>query len=207
MPFDPRFHGRRSIRLKGYDYTQAGAYFITICTHDRVCLFGEIRNNAMALNRFGELAVDEWVRTGRMRPNVRVAEFVVMPNHIHGILVITDDGRGTLQRAPTGNDDNVSTLQRAPTGNDDNVSTLQRAPTGNIEQFGKPVSNSIPTIVRGFKSATTKQINLLRNTPGMLVWQRNYYEHVIRNDDSYYSIAEYIRANPARWPEDKMFVQ
>jgi hypothetical protein len=113
----------------------------------------------------------------------------------------------TLQRAPTGNDDNVSTLQRAPTGNDDNVSTLQRAPTGNIEQFGKPVSNSIPTIVRGFKSATTKQINLLRNTPGMLVWQRNYYEHVIRNDDSYYSIAEYIRANPARWPEDKMFVQ
>lgn len=191
-----KIHNRRSIRLKGYDYTQPGAYFITLCAQDRIHLFGRIRNGEMKLNEFGKIVSGEWERTAEMRPNIRTADFVVMPNHIHGILVIADDDdgdicRGTLQRAPTD--------KRAPTG--------KRAKTENIEQFGKPVSNSVPTIIRGFKSATTKRINQLRNTPRLPVWQRNYYEHIIRNDTSYHQITEYIRLNPARWEEDRLFIR
>ncbi len=127
----------------------------------------------MLLNELGRIVKEEWLRTGRIRQNLEIDEFIVMPNHIHGILNITDNGRGTLQRAPT------------------------------EEQFGKPVSNSIPTIVRLFKSTTTKQINKFRNKPSVLVWQRNYYEHIIRDDKELQAIREYIRYNPLKWNEDE----
>lgn len=123
----------------------------------------------------------EWERTAVLRPNIHVADFVIMPNHIHGILVIVDDddngtlGRGVLPYAPT--------------------TTGPYVPT---EKFKSP-SKTIGAIIRGFKSATTAQINRLRNTPRLPLWQRNYYEHIIRNERSYDRIAEYIRLNPARW--------
>ena len=180
MRYDPNKHHRRSIRLKGYDYTHAGAYFVTICTHDRQCLFGEVVDGIVQLNAFGEIVRDEWLRTADVRPNVELDTFVVMPNHIHGIIVLRDnDGRGTLHGR----------------------GTLQRAPT--IEQFGKPTSNSIPTIVRLFKSATTKRINERRGTPGSPVWQRNYYEHIIRHEESLNRIRQYILDNPLSWAMDR----
>ena len=109
-----------------------------------------------------------------------------MPNHFHGIIWIVDDGgRGTARRAPT---------RRAPT---------DHAPIH--EQFGKPVAGSIPTIVRAFKSAVTRHINIARNTPGVPVWQRNYYEHIIRNEKSYLKIAQYIRNNPTQWELDNLY--
>ncbi len=167
-----RFH-RRSIRLKEFDYSSENGYFITCVTRDRYCLFGQIVKGEMLLNEFGEIVRKEWFHTAELRPNIELMddEFVVMPNHIHGIIWITNGSRGTLQRAPT--------------------------PT--IEQFGKPVSNSIPTIIRLFKSTTTKQINLLRQTPGKPVWQRNYYEHVIRSENDYENHADYIENNPLGW--------
>ena len=170
----PEKHHRRSIRLKGYDYSQPGAYFVTICVYNRACLFGDVAEGEMRLNAFGEIVHQEWLRTADIRPNVELDAFVVMPNHIHGIIILHDDGRGTLQRAPT-----------------------------KTERFGKPTPNSIPTIVRLFKSATTKRVNEMRRTPGVPVWQRNYYEHIIRDDESMNRIREYIAQNPLRWHLDR----
>jgi putative transposase len=183
------YHHRRSIRLPGYDYSKPGVYFITICTHDRTNhLFGDIINGKMAENGFGNIVRNEWFKTPQMRPNSHMDAFIIMPNHVHGIIVIGDrrgDGRGN-DRGDYGR----GTLQRAP------------AITVKCEQFGKPTPNSIPTIVRLIKSATTKQINELRNTPGMPVWQRNYYERIVRDPKSLYGIRRTIRDNPRNWLSD-----
>lgn len=90
MKYDPQTHHRQSIRLKNYDYSQPGSYFITICTQDRKCLFGEIKNGVVNLNKIGELVKNEWLRTSEIRPNIIVDEFVIMPNHLHIILIIGD---------------------------------------------------------------------------------------------------------------------
>jgi putative transposase len=164
---------RCSIRLKNYDYSQAGGYFVTICTQNNECVFGEVINEEMRLNKYGKIVKDEWIKTAKIRRNVLLDEYVIMPNHMHVIIVIIDDGRGTLQRAPT------------------------------VVQFGKPVSNSIPTIIRLFKSTTTKQVNQIRNTPTFPVWQRNYYEHVIRNEDKLNKIRQYIQNNSLSWHLDR----
>ena len=183
MKNNPATHHRRSIRLKGYDYSQAGLYFITMCAQNRLCLFGKIVDDGRgtmicALNEYGRIAEKEWIKTPKMRPNIRLDVFVIMPNHIHGIIEINEiaDGRGTTHRAPT------------------------------VEQFGKPTANTIPTIIRGYKSSVTKQINILRNQTGVRVWQRNYYEHIIRDEKSYFQIAEYIQTNPLKWQNDKYYV-
>jgi len=166
---------RRSFRLQGYDYSQAGAYFITICAQGRECLFGDIQNDEMMLNECGCVLRDEWLKTAEIRTEIQAGEFVVMPNHFHGIAIIDADmGRGTARRAPT------------------------------TERFGQPISGSLPTIVRAFKSAVSKRINEIRQSPGVSVWQRNYYEHVIRNEDDYRKIAEYIADNPRKWEEDTL---
>ena len=181
MPYDPNRHHRRSIRLKGYDYTQPGAYFITIVTYERMPLFGEIVNGEMRLNEYGQMVRDEWFQTAVVRPYVVLHpdEFVVMPNHVHGIIWIVDTDAD---------------------GGDDVGARRRRAPA---EQFGKPIPGSIPTIVRSFKSMTTRRINLLRNTPGAAVWQRNYYEHIIRHERALNAIRQYIIENPRRWQMDR----
>jgi REP element-mobilizing transposase RayT len=169
-------HHRHSIRLKSYDYSRAGAYFITVCTQDHACLFGEIADGEMRLNDAGRIVVEEWIKTAEIRVEIELDEYVAMPNHFHAILWISNggtmDSRGTARRAPT------------------------------AERFGKPVAGSIPTIIRSFKSAVTKRINDSRNTSGMPVWQRNYYEHIIRNDESLNHIRQYIADNPANWETD-----
>lgn len=191
MAYDPKIHHRRSIRLQGYDYSQNGAYFITLCTQDRKPIFGKIVNGEMQLSPFGIIVRDEWLKTAEMRKNIEMDEFIVMPNHFHGIIVIDDrdwdnNRTGTLQRAPT-----------------------EKAPT--IEKFGKPTSNTIPTIIRGFKAAVTKQINTIQINAGVYnkperIWQKNYYEHVIRNETSLNKIREYIMSNPLNWKEDDLFI-
>lgn len=195
-----RYH-RRSIRLKGYDYTQPGAYFVTVVTQDRVCLFGEIVDGRMRLNSPGKIVYEEWFRTARLRPYVelRPDEFIVMPNHIHGIIrivdIIDDDNVVGARRRPVG-------ARRRPVG-----ARRRRAPTTTsgttLEQFGRPVPGSIPTIIRAFKSATTRRINEWRGTPGARVWQRNYWEHIVRNEKALERIRRYIMTNPARWQMDR----
>jgi REP element-mobilizing transposase RayT len=215
MKYNPDIHHRRSIRLKGYDYSQAGAYFVTICVHDRECLFGEIVEmggehqseclksgeyskagechsplREMVMNEFGRVVQDEWVRSAEIRAEIELGEFVVMPNHFHGIVLITNESYN-------GNGECCGDMPHCR-------GTARRAPTTTVEQFGKPVAGSLPTIIRSFKSAVTKRINEIRNSPSVPVWQRNYHEHVIRNEADYNRIAEYVAANPHRWIEDKL---
>ena len=173
---------RRSIRLQGHDYGQPGAYFVTICTFDRECLFGKIADGRMWLNDMGHAAEAEWLNTARIRPQVELGAYVVMPNHFHAIVVIVDNGRDVL----------------AGRGISDDRGVLEYAPTG----FRSP-SQTIGAIVRGFKSAVTKRINASRGTPGAPVWQRNYYERVVRNGDELNRIRQYILDNPARWAMDR----
>lgn len=169
--FDSNKHHRRSIRLKHFDYSRPGGYFITICTHNRECLFGEIVDGATNLNPIGSIVEDEWNKTSLMRNNVELGGFVVMPNHLHGIIILNGDGRrGELQFAPT--------------------------------RYASP-SRTIGAIVRGFKSASTTRINAIRKTPGVPVWQRNYYEHIIRGDKDLNAVCEYIANNPLRWQYDR----
>jgi REP element-mobilizing transposase RayT len=173
---------RRSIRLPAYNYSQPGAYFLTICSYNRLFLFGDIQDGKMILNGNGLIVHEEWQKTTEMRLNVVLDTFVIMPNHIHGIPGIKDDinhGKAKCR------------------------GTMHRAPTPMIERFGKPVSNSIPTIIRGFKSAVTHRINEIRQTPGAPIWQRKYYEHVIRNEDDLNEIRQYIENNSAKWLEDE----
>jgi len=186
--YNPNIHHRRSIRLKGYDYAQAGLYFITICCQDRACLFGEIQNGEMVLNEYGTIARNEWIKTHEIRTNVELGEFVIMPNHIHGIIKIMDiGGRGELHSP-----NNETPNNETPNDYKGECNSPLRGP-----------SNTIGAIIRGYKSSVTKQLNLLNI--GCVVWQRNYHEHIIRNEQSHQTISNYIINNPANWSEDKFY--
>jgi len=165
-------HRRRSIRLPEYDYTQPGAYFVTICTHQRECLFGEVMEGEMRLSVWGEVAEQCWRDIPAHFPHVELDAWVVVPNHIHGIITITDV---------------VGAQHAAP---------LQ-PPRINVRP------GSLGAIVRSYKSAVTKRINELRGTPGAAVWQRNYWEHIIRTERALEAIRRYIAENPLRWELDR----
>jgi len=171
---------RHSIRLKEHDYGHPGAYFVTVCTRHRECLFGEVVEGKVVLSTFGKIVEDEWHRTKQLRQGVDLDAFIVMPNHFHAIITLTGFPMFANRRG-----------------------TMHRAPTPKLEQFGRPTSNSIPTIIRGIKSSVTQRINALRGAPGQPVWQRNYYEHVIRNEIDLEEIREYIQNNPLKWLEDE----
>ena len=190
MPYNPNIHHRRSIRLKGYDYSQAGLYFITICCQDRACLFGKITDGKMILNEMGIIAQREWLKTTEIRPNVELGEFVIMPNHMHGIIRLL--GRGELH-SPYSEMGVFNTPQRS-----DNNYIM-----GECNSPPQGPSNNIGAIVRGYKSSVTKQLNLLNI--GRAVWQRNYHEHIIRNESSYQTISNYIINNPVKWNDDKFY--
>jgi putative transposase len=171
MKYDPEIHHRRSIRLQGYDYSQSGAYFVTIVAWQRERLFGEIVAGEMQLNTFGEIVRAEWERTPEIRHEVELGAFVVMPNHFHAIVIFKNDDTA-----------NVGADGRPP---------LHRQP------------HSLGSLMAGFKSTVTKQINEIRGTPKMPVWQRNYYERIIRNADEANRIHLYIESNPSHWAEDE----
>jgi putative transposase len=172
---------RRSIRMKGYDYASPGAYLVTICTAERKSLFGEIVADAMCPSALGGVVADCWNEIPAHFPNVRLDAFVLMPNHVHGILIIEGaaDSRGTTCRAPAQGADSPA------------------------RRFGVPTARSLPTVVRSFKAAVTKGVRELMGKPDLEIWQRNYHEHVIRNEDSLNEIRRYIQENPLRWALDR----
>lgn len=177
MRYDPYRHHRRSIRLKGYDYTQAGMYFITICTYERTWLFGEVSGEEMRVNAFGEIVQRCWAEIPQHFAHVALDAFVVMPNHVHGILVLTHDGEEERPVWSVPNDE------------------------GLFPRGARP--RSVGAIVGSFKSATARRINELRGAPGAPVWQRNYYERIIRDEHELDRIRRYIVENPLRWHLDR----
>jgi len=180
MKYDPEKHHRRSIRLKGYDYSQPEAYFVTICVDRRECLFGDIVDGQMRLNRYGEIVAEEWQRSSVIRKEIELDAWVVMPNHFHGIVIID---------IPVGSNGNV--------GANDNVRANGCSPL-------RMKPKSLSSLMAGFKSVVTKEINILRDAPGTKLWQRNYYEHIIRNQEAMDKIRRYIVNNPLSWSIDQL---
>lgn len=191
--YNPDIHHRRSVRLQNYDYAQRGLYFITLCCKKGLHFFGEINNGTMLLNDIGLIAQNEWLNTTNIRKNIILHQFVVMPNHFHAIVEITKNlGVGVNYNSP--NDDLIN----------------------NKCQKFNGTSNTIGAIVRGFKISVIKKIKLLNEKlanqhqwqKGELqfaptdIWQRNYHEHIIRDEKSYLLISEYIQNNPLRWRDD-----
>ncbi|MCZ4693613.1 transposase [Ancylomarina euxinus] len=198
-------YSRRSIRLKNYDYSQEGKYFITICCQDRTCLFGKIDKGEMILNEAGKMIESEWLALKSRFPNIVLDEFVVMPNHFHGILGIVDKNAVV----PTNN--NVETplagVQNNKTGKPDIGQPQGSAPTGITPTI--KTNPTVGNIIGAFKSITsveyikgieTKNWNQFKKR----LWQRNYWEHIIRNDGAFDRISEYIQNNPRKWNEDKL---
>lgn len=189
---------RKHIRLTNFDYTLPGDYFVTVVTHDRSPIFGRIVDFAMELNDFGKIVSEEWQKTASLRREVDLGPFVVMPNHIHGIIRIVD-------LASNNSSNDVGARRAVPLPKLETMDFQKNDQIGfaeNLERFGKPVSGSMPTIVRAFKSAVTKRINEIRATPGLPIWQRNYYEHIIRTDKEFQEIESYILNNPLNWLND-----
>ena len=224
MKNNPEKHHRRSIRLREYDYSQPGAYYVTICTQNHECLFGNIVDGHMALNEFGNICIHRWLEIPMHYHNVSLDEFVIMPNHVHGIIIInhvSDCTVGAIHESPL---QRISPQQRnsfpqhiPPFPKNDTNGTVDgftiitdsiggrfiNRPDNTDENKKKRRIMTIPKIIGRFKMNTAKQINQLRQTPGIPVWQRNYYEHIIRDDHALYRIRRYIVNNPSNWQKDK----
>ena len=174
---------RRNLRLAEFDYSQPGAYFVTIVTQDRKRLFGDVLDGEMVLNDIGRMVTDFWLAIPNHFSNVELGEFMVMPNHIHGIISIT----------------NEKTMMTS------NVGASHASPLPGISNGPKP--GSIGAIVGSFKSATSKRIHEITHGRDHHLWQRNYYEHVIRNERDHQAIYDYIVANPENWEKDDDYAQ
>jgi REP element-mobilizing transposase RayT len=164
MVYDSAKHHRRSIRLRHYDYSRAGAYFITVCVDRRASILGAINDDRAVCSPVGQIVHDTWSAIATRFPQTELDEFVIMPNHVHALLWIL---RPEVARGTT----------------------------------SKPVK--LGGIVGAFKSISTIEVNRARSSPGQALWQRNYYEHVVRDDDELYRIRKYIVENPARWGDDE----
>jgi REP element-mobilizing transposase RayT len=193
MTFDPEKHHRRSIRLRNYDYSQPGAYFVTICTYQKQSWFGEIKNGQIYLNQLGKIVADEWLKTCKIRPNFKLDEWVIMPNHFHGIVIINDYS----------GDDQSLGARDAPLDLGARDAPLDLgARDAPLQQ--KP--NSLSSCIAGFKSAVTKRINLLRQNTDTPIWQRNYYESILRDEKYLAVVREYIINNPKNWTNDRDYL-
>jgi len=186
VKYNPDVHRRRSIRLRGYDYSQAGAYFVTICVQGRVCLLGDVVDGQMQLNEAGRIAQYVWNELPQRFPGIALDQYAIMPNHVHGIIVLV----GAQFIAPNDALINQGVINQ-----------------GVINQgvINQGVINHAPTlgeIVRTFKAVTTRRIRLLRVS--YFAWQRNYYEHIIRNDGELNRAREYIVSNPSGWQLDQL---
>ncbi len=194
MEYDPGRHHRRSIRLADFDYSQEGVYFVTICTHERECLFGEIHEGEMQLNDIGLAVHNEWLKSAGIRREIHLDMFVVMPNHIHGIVFIIQD---------------IPTLVGA-TGGRPPICERHRRPfvPKKWATAGRPYRRLVHAEVHLQHSSVDSNPHAHRSsmnfglTGGHSLWQRNYYEHIIRNEKSLNAVRGYIQANPLRWADD-----
>jgi REP element-mobilizing transposase RayT len=204
-----------SARLSGWDYSKPGYYFVTVCTHDRGCLFGEIVYNEMRINECGKIAYDEWYRSFEIRAELIRDEFVVMPNHIHGIVRILESA-GTINPVGTHGNTNAGTINPVGTHGNTNAGTINPVGThGRASLPDSPIDcgnnfgvayrspKSVSSFMAGFKSVVTKRINELRNTPGVPVWQPRFHDHIVRNEQELFRIRNYIKNNPVNWGKDK----
>lgn len=205
MAYDPDKHHRQTVRLKHYDYRQAGAYFVTICTYQRLCVFGDVINGVMQLSQSGEIVKTVWHELPLYYRNVTLDQFVVMPNHIHGIIFL--DVASVL--APVGADPvwarvgaGFKPAQKFNHASNASISAGNEENQGGFETRPYKKQYALSEIVRGFKTFSARKVNEAADTKGHPMWQRSYYEHVIRNELSLAGIRTYINDNPAQWESD-----
>ena len=182
--YNPEIHHRHSIRLKGYDYSSNGLFFITICTNNLMNLFGIIENGEMLLNDAGKFTLKCWREIPKHFPNISLHKEIVMPNHIHGVIEIID----VIRSKPK-----------------EELSMIEKNEKDFTWKLTSP-SQTVGAVIRGFKVGVVKWFrrNMKEEFPiGQPVWQRNYYEHIIRNDKSYQNIVNYILNNPLKWDKDE----
>lgn len=207
MKYDPARLHRRSIRLRGYDYSQPGAYFITIVARDRACLFGEVVDGKMWLNDAGRMIGQTWEEIPSSYPGVETYAFVIMPNHIHGVIILVGAGPRACPYTYTNPQTNSPTKPHTCPESPTKPQGIGQ-PQGTGQPQGVAPTMSLPDVVHRFKTLTTKRyIDGVKSRgwlpfPGRL-WQRNYYEHVIRNDESLERIRQYITENPLQWVMDR----
>ena len=196
MPYNPEIHHRRSIRLRNYNYSQNGAYFVTLITKNRENLFGEIKNGEMILNDIGRVVEDEWLMSQKIRKEIELDEYCIMPNHFHAIVSIVGangvcpDSEGVCPDSEGVCPDSEGVC---PDSEGECHSPLRK-------------SKSLSSLMAGFKSSVTKRINIVRDMNGLPVWQRNYYEHIVRNESDLRNIRQYIIQNPLNWENDDEFM-
>ncbi len=179
---------RRSIRLREYDYTQPGAYFVTVVTHNRVQVLSKIADGQIQLTPLGKIVEEELIQTSQIRPNVEIDTYIIMPNHIHVIFLVHEDSHPVKEKDGAKQNDGVTSH---PVGAHSCAPLLlQRQP------------RSLGSLLAGIKSITTKRVNLLLCTPSTPLWQRNYYEHIIRSGKSLDAARAYILSNPFHWAHD-----
>ncbi|MFH1321660.1 MAG: transposase [Bacteroidota bacterium] len=183
MKYNPEIHNRKSLRLKGFDYSRPGAYSITLCTQNRECLFGEIMNNEMIYNEYGLIVKQEWIKSEEIRNEIKLDVYQIMPNHLHAIVWIINVG------------DDIYCRDKRPF-----IPTINKPGT---KQIPKMRPRSLSSLMAGFESSATKKINQLRSSPGCKVWQYNFYDHIIRNKQELYRIGQYIIDNPKNWKNDE----
>ena len=201
MPRQQPTNARRSLRLSQYDYTSAGAYFVTLCVRNRECTLGDVVDDRMILSAYGEIAAESWQWLAQQYPYVSLDAWVIMPNNLHGILIMEDEGqKGGLRAAPTG-----------PPGGSRAAPAAQTAPKDPSFDSHVPGTAATPApkrkplggLIGAFKTVSSKRINALRSMSGQSFWQRDYYEHVIRNERELNAIREYIVNNPLQWMLDR----
>ena len=176
-------HNRHSIRLKGYDYSSAGMYFVTICIQGRECVLGDVKDGKIILSDYGRIVKKCWNDLPHHYPHIQLDVFIVMPNHVHGIIWIMGNVGAGLQPA---------LIRPDGTG-------LKPAPTKTSQKITR---HGLPEIIRAFKTFSARKINQIRNRSGTKFWQRNYYEHIIRDEKELNAIREYIVGNPLNWEND-----
>jgi putative transposase len=179
MTYNPDIHHRHSIRLREYDYSAIGAYFVTICVHMRECLYGGIINGEMELNEVGRMVEEVWKVLPKRFPQVELDEYIIMPNHFHGIVVINNESG------------HVGAIHELPLHHGAISAQMHRR------------NMLLPKIIGYFKMNSAKGINRLRDMQGVPVWQRNYYERIIRDEKDLNAARKYIAENPLKWVDDQ----
>ena len=185
MKYDPKIHHRRSIRLKGYDYSSPGAYYVTLCSFRKQCIFGRVVNDQMQENECGKIVREQWFESALTRQELELDAFTVMPNHLHGILWIV---------RPNGVRPRLIAIESPERG---------RTPFGPTNRIRAMRPRSLASWASGFKSAVTSRIRKHWKKPNATVWQEDYFEHIIRDEAELLRIRDYILSNAARWKVDR----
>ncbi len=198
MKYNPEIHHRRSVRLKGYDYAKEGMYFVTICCQDRIHFFGEVKNQEMQLNDFGKIAFEEWEKLPERWPNLALGAYQIMPNHMHGVLLINH---------PSIPDDLFTAVHSEYLKERGSSLASREIPFSKFQWANRPYLGQIIGAYKSIVSTTCLKLHKETHPDIWLdkIWQRSFDDRIIRNQEAFDKIADYIIKNPAKWEEDKFF--